>query len=153
MDKSPLQWETLEYIHTEKSADWFWTVGIIAVAIAATAIILNNVLFGILILLATFTLCIYAARHPLVIDVEINDRGIRIDKYFHPYTSLDSFWVEENVHHPKILVKSKKLLMPYITVHIEDMDPDEIRDYLNHFLIEEEHTEPFLQKLMEHVGF
>ncbi len=153
MDQEPLRWGTYEYIHREKGPDWFWAVGIVAVAFAVTAIILNNVLFGILILLATFTLLIYAARHPEIIGVEINHRGIIIDQYFHPYTTLDSFWVEEHVHHPKILIKSKKLLMPYIIVHIEDMHPDEIREYLGQYLVEEEHTEPFLQKLMEHVGF
>lgn len=148
-----MRWETFEYHHTEKTVDWFWAVGIIAVSIAATAIIFGNLLLGILILVATTTLCLYAARKPEIITVEINDKGVVIHNLFHPYASLDSFWVEEMDHRPKVLIKSKKILMPYIILALEDNNPDEVREYLLNFLKEEEHHEPLLQKLMEYVGF
>ena len=153
MDKTPLRWQAFEYVHREKSSDWFWAVGIISVSIAATAIIFNNLLFAILIIVGAFALCLFAARKPLRMNFEINDRGILVERVQYPYSSLESFWVEENLGHPKILVKSSKMMMPYIILPIEEIEPATIREYLSEKLPEVEHREPLLQQIMEYLGF
>jgi hypothetical protein len=151
--KAPITWQAPEYYHRDKSADWYWAVGIIALSAAATAIILDNVIFGILIVIATFSLMMYASRRPLTINVEINERGIKTGKMYYPYTNLDSFWVEENHAYPKILLKSKNVIVPHIVIHVEDEDPDEIRDFLREHLTEEEQHESLIHLVMEYLGF
>lgn len=149
-----LQWNTSEYEHKERSSDWFWAVGIMTVAIAITAIIFNNILFAIVIILSGFGLALFAARHPKDVLVEINERGIRMDSHFYPYHSLESFWVdEEDEDYPKILLKSQKLIMPYIVIPIEEVSADKVRDTLSKFLPEVYHSESNLQKLIEYLGF
>ena len=86
-------------------------------------------------------------------NFEINEKGITVEKVQYPYTSLESFWVEENVGLPKVLVKSKKVMMPYIILPIEGVEPSHIREYLAQYLPEEEHHEPLLQYVMEYLGF
>ena len=43
--------------------------------------------------------------------------------------------------------------MPFIVIFIEDIGPDEIHEVLSQHLPEEEHTEPFLEKLLLYFGF
>ena len=56
MDEDLFSWQTKEYVYQHKSADWYWALGIITVSFAAAAFILNNRLFGILILIELFKL-------------------------------------------------------------------------------------------------
>jgi hypothetical protein len=43
--------------------------------------------------------------------------------------------------------------MPYISVQIDEIDPEEIRAVLLRYIAETEHLEPLSQKLLEYVGF
>jgi hypothetical protein len=152
---SSLHWEAFEYEPRNRSNDWFWAVGIITVAIAVTAIIFNNVLFGLVVILGGFVLSLYAARPPHKFDVVIDDLGIRVDKVFYPYRTLESFWVEEHHHIPKILIKSQRLVMPFIGIplDVEEVSPEEINSFLSQHLPEIFHGETIFEKLIERLGF
>ena len=149
-----IDWEEFEYEFFEKGPDWFWALGIISISIAVTAIILNNILFAILILIGSLTLGIYAVRKPELVHYEVNQRGIVIDDRLYPYGSLDSFWVEHGVKKPKLLVVSKKILMPHIIIPLSpEVDTDLLRDYLLDHVDEEERREPISSRIMEYLGF
>ena len=113
---APLHWQTLEYEERERSADWYWAVGIITVSLAIASIIFNTVLFALVIILGGFVLSVYAARPPHEIDIVLDDLGIKIDKIFYPYRTLESFWVEQRGDSFRVLVKSQRLIMPYIII-------------------------------------
>lgn len=151
--KTPITWQAPEYYYREKSADWYWAVGIISVSAAATAIILENVLFGLLLIIGAFSLMIYASRRPEIIDIEINEKGVRMGRVFYPFANLDSFWVEENHSYPKILLRSKKVLVSHIIVHLENENPEDVREFLREHLPEVEQSESLAHTLMEYLGF
>jgi len=156
MKKSqPLHWQAYEYEPREQSGDWFWAVGIVTVGVAVTAIIFNNTLFAIVIILAGFSLSLYAARPPQIIDVVIDDIGVRIDKAFYPYLTLESFWVENQHGFPRILIKSQKLIMPYIVVPLdeEEHEPELVAKTLLRHLPEVFHSESVFEKILERLGF
>lgn len=148
-----ISWRTIEYLHTEKNSDWYWIVAIITISIAIISIILNNVIFAILIIVSSFTLSLFASRKPEVVDVEINNLGVVVGKDHFPYRNLESFWIETRDSNPRILLKSKKILMPFIVVLIDETEPEKIRTFLLKYLQEEEHTEPFLEKVLLYFGF
>jgi hypothetical protein len=148
-----LSWETIEYLHSKKSMDWYWIVGAVAISFALVAVILNNLIFGILIIIAAFTLALFASKPPQILKVEINTAGIDLNNTHHPYGELESFWIEQNDPNPKIILKSKKVFMPFITIFIEDVPVDELHVILSHYLKEEKHVEPFLEKLLVYLGF
>ncbi len=148
-----LSWETAEYYHTEKTADWYWIVAIVTITVAIVSIILNDLIFAILIIVSSFILSLFAARRPNLMKVELDDNGITFGKTNYPYSYLESFWVETREIHPKILVKSKKMLMHLIAIFIEEVPPEEVREFLKQHLPEEEHHEPFLEKLLIYLGF
>jgi hypothetical protein len=146
-------WEAFEYNHTEKGQDWFWAVGIISLAIAVTAVIFQNYLFAVLIIVSAITLSLYATRKPEIVHCEVNTKGIIMHKTMYLYAHLSAFWVEDQYGETKILVRSEKLLSPLIVVPIEDADHEEVRMFLRRYLPEEEIHEPLGQKVMEYFGF
>jgi len=153
MDQRPFAWTTLEYEFKEKGPDWMWSFGIIAVSAVAVAVLIENYLLAVLLTVSAFALLLNAFRRPNKASFEVNRSGIVIGKLLYPYASLESFWVEQNDPRPKLIVKSKKLLMPFIILPLGDTDPQDIREFMSGFLKEEEHREPAFQKIMEHFGF
>jgi hypothetical protein len=148
-----IEWDTPEHVHTEKDNDWYWAVGIITFTAAALALILGNVIFGILIIVGVFALVVHASRKPNIIHIVINDRGIVIDDTLYPFLTLESFWIDAHEHPRKILLKSTKVFMPYINVYIDEVDPEHVREILLNYIAETEHHEPLTQKLLERFGF
>jgi hypothetical protein len=153
MDNLPLNWQAPEYHHYQRSTDWFWAVGIITLCITVLAFIFHNALFGILILLSAAILIFYTVREPENVEYEINKRGIIIGKILHPYLTIESFWIETRTHEPKIILKSKKTIMPYMIIPIHDDSVDEVASVLREFLEEKELAEPSSHKIMEYLGF
>lgn len=148
-----IEWQAYEYVQTEKSVDWFWGVGIIALCLAITAIIFDNILFAVFIVIGTFTLLLFTFRKPLLLDCEISKRGIKVGKAFYPYGSLVSFCVQKTLHGPHLALKSQKTFTPLITIHLTGADEEVIRDFLNDYIPEEEIPESLAQRLMDYLGF
>jgi hypothetical protein len=151
--KPLIEWDAPEHHYTEKNNDWYWAVGIITFTAAALAFIFGNVIFGILILVGVFALVVHASRRPGLMHVEINDRGVVIDRVLYPFLTLESFWIDAHEHPPKILLKSTKTFMPYISVYIEEVDREHVREILLNYIAETEHQEPLTQKILERFGF
>ena len=151
--KPLISWDTPEHHHTEKNNDWYWAVGIITLTAAALAFIFGDVIFGILIIVGVFALLVHASRTPRIIHIEINDRGIIIDNILYPFLTLESFWIDAHEQPSKIILKSAKIFMPYITVQIADADKEKIREILLNYIAETEHQEPVSQKILERLGF
>ena len=145
-------WQADEYRYREKSRDWFIVVGIIAASLAVASILFDNILFAILILVAASAVIIQSIKKPRRIKFELNKRGILVDDKFYPYSTIDSFGIDEEPT-PKLLAKSKKLLMPLIAIPIEHAQVEPVRAFLKPLLAEEDLEEPLLQKLIEHFGF
>lgn len=151
---SRLEWEAREYAYREKGGDWFWAVGIIAASLAITAVLFKNTIFAVLIILGAFTLMVFAKRIPRLVKFSVDEDGIRADKLFYPWSSLESYWVETGANEPpKLLVKSKRPLAPLIIIPLDDMEPDAVKTSLRDFLPLEKETEPLSQKIMEFLGF
>jgi hypothetical protein len=153
MEKLSLTWQAPEYHHYERTTDWFWAVGIITVCIAVLSFIYDNALFGILILLSAGILIFYTKREPAMVDYEINARGVVVGKELHPYLTIEAFWIETRHGDPKIILKSKKNLLPYIIIPIHEESVDDVSAVLADFLDEKELQEPASHKVMEYLGF
>ena len=148
-----ISWQTIEYLHTEKTTDWYWIVAIITVSITLISIIFGNLIFGILIIVSSFTLTLFASRKPESMEVEISNTGVRVGKTIYSYAHLSSFWIETREANPRVLLKSNKIFMPFVVIFLEDMDHEKIRTTLSQYLPEEEHREPLLEKLLIYFGF
>jgi len=151
---SHLEWKTLEYSEKDRGADWFWAVGIIVASIAVSAIILDNLLFAIFVIIAGIALVLQVLKKPDLITVRIDDRGVEMDGVLYLYQSLDAFWIEHFGENDfQLLVRSQKVLVPYLVANIEDISVRELRELLLEHLEEKEMHEPLSQKIMERLGF
>ena len=149
MDSS-ISWQTPEYAHSHKSADWYWAVSIIAVSAAAAVTIFNNLLLAVLIVVGAVALMLFASRPPEIIDVIIDDTGVIVGKLRYPYANLESFWVNEEHRAPKLLITSKKAFAPHIVLTLEETDPQAVRGFLQKHVTEEEQHESLIQLIMEY---
>lgn len=149
----PISWHTEEYNHEKKSADWYWAVGIVAVSGAAASIFLGNVLLGILIVIGAFSLMLLASRPPEIIGIKIDESGITVGKYRHPFANLESFWINEHTDPPRLLITAKKTFAPHIIVLVKDVSVEGLRSRLRERVKEEEQHESLIQLIMENLGF
>ncbi|MEK7607923.1 MAG: hypothetical protein AAB484_03335 [Patescibacteria group bacterium] len=147
-------WQAPEYHYTKKTSDWYWTTGIISVALVVTAIIFGNVLFGVVIAIGVFTLTMFASRKPDIVTVEINDEGIIVDKTLYPYQTIESFFIDENHHHgPRLIIKSKKVIVPLIAMPLATENLNDLRSFLTTHLKEEVFEQGIIQTLFDRLGF
>ncbi|MBX4206314.1 hypothetical protein KW784_00785 [Candidatus Parcubacteria bacterium] len=151
--KTRIEWEAHAYEYKERSSDWFWAVGIVAVALALTAAIFGNIILGILILVAAFTLALFINREPHTVEVSIDERGVTKAGVLYPFESLHSFWIDSWHSHPRIYLRSEKPYVPLILVPLGGADPDEAAGTLSQHISEEHHELPLVERLLERIGF
>jgi hypothetical protein len=146
-------WNAPEHFHVKKTQDWYWSVGVISLALCAVAFIFGNIITGIFVLVATVALVLHASKEPNIVYHEINDRGIVVDDTLYPFLTLESFWIAHDIFPSKIILKSRKTFMPYIIIYIDEIDPEKVREVLLRYIAETEHREPLLKHAMERLGF
>jgi hypothetical protein len=153
MQDSKLKWQAYEYEYTERPRDWYWALGILALAFSITSIILGNVLFAVFILVAAFSAALHSRKPPEIFTFELNPKGIRINDKIYPYQTLRSFWIDDEIYFDQMIVRSEKKLMPHLIIPLGNMDLVSVREYMLNYLPEEEMREPFTHKLLEYFGF
>ncbi len=158
--ENTISWQEYEYVHHEKSSDWFWALGIIALSSAVTAIIFKNILFALLILIGAFAVALLAAKRPSLVHFEITRRGVSIDDVLYPFSTLKTFWINENEDEYgrlTLILESKRVMMPYIIIPIHSevdiSEIEKIKDILLNKLDEKELREPISHKILELFGF
>lgn len=149
-----IEWEALEHHHEPKKGDWFWVLGIIALSGAVTAVLMENILLAIVILIGAAVMSMLAMRPAQMVRYGLNQRGIKIDNSFYPYTTLESFYIEDDpIMGHQLLLKSQKLLMPLLILPLPEDDVEEIERILAERIPEEHLEEPLANKILEFFGF
>lgn len=147
-----MKWEAYEYEHREHGSDWYWAVSIITIALFVAAILFQNILLGIIIVLGTIGIILHSVKKPPLVAFEINEAGIMINKRLYQWASLKSFSLAENPT-TKIYLQSKKKIVPLIVIPFEPEDYTYIRNYLLDFIEEIPHEENLTEKVLELLGF
>lgn len=149
-----LEWKALEFPKKKKAKSWFIIPGLITIALGIFALLTDNILFLIAIVLTFFVFYVYANKEPRVIKFKINEKGIEIDEKLHDFDSLRSFWIFYNPPEQKELsLRSRKTFLPYIRIPLDKENPNEIRKFLSDFLPERRHKEAVIDVWMRRVGF
>jgi len=135
MARPPLfVWEGREYDHLPKSADWYWALGIVALAGTIATILFGDYILAVLVLTATTALALHAAKKPPVHTFQLVEDGLMIGDEFHPYGRMESFSVLEDPDDdmpPLLSIKTDSWFSPHLVIPLEDVDGEAI--YL-HFL-------------------
>ena len=149
-----IKWTAMEYEFIPKSNNWFWSVGIVFMGIALAAILLGNILFAIVVLIAGFTIILYGAKKPRMVEFSVSPKGVQIDNRLFPFENLGSFWIHyEPPLKKSVSVEPKKFFMPTISIPLDDIDPNLIRNYFLKFLKEERREESLITTIIRLLGF
>lgn len=148
-----LRWSAYEHEHLERGSDWFWALGIIAVSAALTSILLGNILFAVLIVVAAATIGLIAQHPPQLHEFEITDKGVRTGATMHPYENIISFWVDEEEKEPVLLVDTIAFMAPNLVIPLGDTNPEHVREFLREYATEVPMKEPLAHKVLEFFGF
>jgi len=148
------EWKALEFPKKEKNKSWFIIPALITIIIGLFALLTENILFLIAIILAFIIFYNYANKDPKIVRFKINEKGLEIDKRLYDYDSLRSFWIFYDPPEQKeISFRSRKTLLPYIRIPLDNQSPNEIRKYLLKFLPEKRHKESLIDIWMRRIGF
>ena len=147
-----ITWEVLEYPERERSVDWFWGFGLVAIIGIIVSIIFSNFLLAIILALGAFTLGTFARRSPSLLQVELSAKGVKFGSTFYPYKNLKSFWVTETPGKEKLLLESERTLMPIIDIDLGPINRDRVMNFLKRYLEVKEHEESFLDAIGDWFG-
>lgn len=150
------EWEGKEYEHNPRSADWYWALGIIAVAATIAAILFGNYLFALLIVVAAVAVALHSAKHPSVHTFRIFEHGLMIGNDLHPYERMVSFSVLEDIEGtlpPLLSIKTEDWLSSHLEIPLEGVDADAVYAYLLTRVNESAHHHSFSDLVAHLLGF
>ncbi|MDP1707087.1 MAG: hypothetical protein Q8L30_00805 [bacterium] len=151
-----LEWEGREYDHNPKSSDWYWSLGIIAVAGIVASVLFDNYLFAILIAIAAATLAVHASKHPPLHRFRLVEQGIMIGDETHRFERMISFSVLEDIDGelpPMLSIKTESWLSPHLIIPLGGVDADVVYAYFFQHVDEGEHEHTFVDLVAAWLGF
>lgn len=149
-----IEWHALEHQPLAHSADWFWALGIISAGSALAAIILGNILFGLLLVIAGFSIAILAKREPRTISFALHKRGLSIDDTLYPIDHLKAFNILEKEGETLLLIDTPRFMTPDLVISLEGIDHTKVHTwFIDHQVPEKELRESFSLKFLEFFGF
>lgn len=122
----------------QKTAPWYWTVGILGVGGATSALISENILFAILILICAFTIMLAGSRSARTQTYGISERGVHVGSELVSFSSIEHFSLEET--EPRTLILETNKILGPVSIPLGNADFRRIRSELKNRGIEE--TEP-----------
>ncbi|MCX6788004.1 MAG: hypothetical protein NT108_02465 [Candidatus Kaiserbacteria bacterium] len=151
-----LEWEGREYDHNPKSDDWYWALGIIAVAGTVAAVLFGSYLLAVLIVIAASALALHAAKRPPLHRFQLVEQGLVIGEEMHPFARMLSFSVLEDIEGvlpPILSIKTESWFSPHLVVPLEGVDADVVYAYFLHHVDEDEHHHTFSDLVAAWLGF
>ena len=151
-----LAWEGREYDHNPKHIDWYWSVGIAAVASVIAAVLFSNYLLALLIAIAAVAIALHAAKVPPIHQFHLTEEGIMIGTELHAFDRMISFSVLEDIEEelpPMLSIKTENLLSPHLIIPLEGVDADRVYAYFLERVDEDEHKHTIVDLVAAWLGF
>lgn len=149
------EWQAKEIAPDERSADWFWALAIVALALVILCVLLSDYLLAIVVVIAAVTTSLLAAKKPRIHRFAITTSGITVDTRHYPFDNMLHFSIFEYLDPNKpaaISIKTKSLLAPHLLIPIVGHDPAEIYEFLAFHMPEGKHHESIIDRVVEFMG-
>ena len=132
-----VSWETWERPPSERSKSWYIIASVIGALLLVLCVITANYLFAVIILMMGIILLMNGIKRPKRVEVHITDMGIVFGNTYHDYKDIKEFAI---VYEPPIVktlyVDFNSVLHPMISIPLEDIDPNAVRETLLPFAFE-----------------
>jgi len=148
-----MEWQAPEYKHKDKSIDFIWAIGLVALVMCGFAIWQANYVFAIFIIVSAATLILFSIRRPqeLVFIIETNGFSMGKDKY--EWKKIKGFNIKKENNEASLLIELDKHILPVYTVSLPIELADNARENLLRVIPNIELEESKSMKFMEKIGF
>lgn len=148
-----IQWQAPEYKHKDKSIDFIWTIGLIAIVMCGLAIWKQNYVFAIFIFISGCTLIFFSIRSPEEITFSIETEGFSLGKDKYEWKKIKGFHIKREKNESILLIKIDKYLLPVYTIPLPNELADKVRESLSKVTENIELEESKSMKFVEKIGF
>jgi len=132
-----IAWEVDEHPHHIRTVLWYVFGAIVAVGLILFAVATANYTFAVVIMMIGVITLISTFREPDKIDVVVTTTGIVIENSFYGYQSIKDFSIIYEPPHTKVLyLDFVTPWHPLVSVPLEEVDPNRIREVLLTFCME-----------------
>ncbi|HQU08288.1 MAG: hypothetical protein B7X04_03650 [Parcubacteria group bacterium 21-54-25] len=156
MPRSPaFAWQAYEYAYDEKTAEWYWALGVIAVAAAIASALFGNYLLAAVIASGAVATGLQAAKEPREHFFQLSEQGLSIGNRLYPFDLMHSFSVFEYIDEsiaPVLSIKTHSLLSPHLMIPLEGVDADAVYAFLFAYIEEGAHADTLVDRLIEQLG-
>ncbi len=148
-----IEWSAKEYEHKEKSVDFLWTIGLVAILLCGLAIWLKNYLFAVFVLISGASLILLSIKHPKDINFIIETEGISMGKEKYPWKKVKAFNIKKKENEAMLILELDKYMLPtcFITLPLELVD--KVKDNISKVVEAKEIDESPSMKFLEKIGF
>lgn len=148
-----IEWSAPEYRHKEKSVDFIWTIGLVALVSCIIALWLKNYLFSVFIFISGACLILFSIRPPSDVNFSIETDGISLGKDKYDWKKIKFFNIKKNKDEALLLIEIDKYLLPIYTIPLPLDKADQVRTSLLKVLEMKELEESKSMIFMEKLGF
>ncbi len=132
-----VSWESWEYPPVERSRRWYVIASVLGIALLLYALLSANFVFAVIILMFAVIQLMKDLRKPARMAIHITTGGIVYGNDFYPYHSIRDFSL---IYYPPdvktLYVALNGIMSPTLTVPLEDVDPNEVRQNLLPYVFE-----------------
>lgn len=146
-----IAWHVDTHEHKERSTDWYWGLGLIALVGAGLSVFFGNYLFAVIILMGAGSLGVLLLRGPREHRVAVEPRGIILDGTLYKWEKIESFWVDDQ--RAQLLVTTQGILHPQLVIPLGDRGrAHNVRAYAKRHAHEEEQDAHLGEHIAEMFG-
>ncbi len=148
-----IEWHAPEYSHKEKSADFLWAIGLVALVGAGLALWFHNYLFAIFIVISGISLIFFSIRKPEEMAFSISTDGIAVGKDKYSWTTIKGFNIKKGDPYNKLMIVTSKYFLPVYTIPLPQGLRNEVEEDLLKVIPSIEMEESRSMLFMEKLGF
>lgn len=148
-----IEWTAPEYNHEEKSMDFLWAIGVVAIVVCIVAIWFKNYIFSVFVLVSGATLILFSIRHPHEITFSVETKGLTMGKTTYPWKDIKGFHIKKENSKSVLIIELIKYFLPVYTIPLPIELVDSVRESLLKVIPYKELEESKSMKFMEKLGF
>jgi hypothetical protein len=150
-----IEWPVSEYSHKERSADWFWALGLITVVVCGIALWFHNYIFAIFLFISGCCLIMFTLRHPEDVTYTIASRGLTMGRELFEWKNIKGWNIKEDEKdiYAKLFVETNKYFLPVYSIPLPKEKVKEVKETLQKITPRLEIEESASMLFMEKLGF
>lgn len=151
---SQFSWVASEYIEHHHGLGWYAALTLVALGGAAlSALVLKELLSGVLVLIMSVAVAVYANRKPQSLEYQVSDQGVKIGDKLMPFSEFKAFAVIPTNSLVTIELDPVKRFMPSLSIILDNTQVDQAEAILGRHLPHEDRQMELVDRLAHALKF